>query len=210
MWGICGGSGSGKTTLTRRLRARLGDDEVSVLNFDHYYRDLSHLTPDQRRVINYDHPDAFDHELFIGHLDQLSAGGGVEVPVYDFSTHTRDGSFEAVAAAPLVVVEGILLLAFPEVAARLDLTVFLDVPEPVRLRRRIRRDTSERGRDPDDVRRQFAATVAPMHDAYVQPCRDRADLIFGPEVDYEAVVDELLSRAPSRFSRASLRWGPEP
>lgn len=210
MWGICGGSGSGKTTLTRRLRARLGDGEVSVLNFDHYYRDLSHLTPDQRRVINYDHPDALDHELFIGHLDQLSAGGGVEVPVYDFSTHTRDGRFEAVAAAPLIVVEGILLFAFPEVAARLDLTVFLDVPEPVRLRRRILRDTSERGRDPDDVRRQFEATVVPMHGAYVQPHRGRADLIFGPEVDYEAVVDELLSRAPSRFSRAFLRWGPEP
>lgn len=210
MWGICGGSGSGKTTLTRRLRARLGDGAVSVLNFDHYYRDLSHLTPDQRRVRNYDHPDALDHELFIGHLHRLSAGGGVEVPVYDFSTHTRDGSFEAVAAAPLAVVEGILLLAFPEVAARLDLTVFLDVPEPVRLQRRILRDTSERGRDPAGVRRQFAATVAPMHDAYVQPCRDRADLIFGPEVDYEAVVDELVSRAPSRLSRTFLRWGPEP
>ena len=194
MWGICGGSGSGKTTLTRRLRARLGDGAVSVLNFDHYYRDLSHLTPDQRRDCNYDHPDALDHELFIGHLDRLSAGSGVEVPVYDFSTHTRTGSFEPVAAAPLAVVEGILLFAFPEVASRLDLTVFLDVPEPVRLQRRILRDTSERGRDPGGVRRQFEATVAPMHDAYVQPHRDKADLIFGPKVDYEAVVDELVAR----------------
>lgn len=194
MWGICGGSGSGKTTLTRRLRARLGDGAVSVLNFDHYYRDLSHLTPDQRRGCNYDHPDALDHKLFIGHLDRLSAGCGVEVPVYDFSTHTRTGSFEPVAAAPLAVVEGILLFAFPEVASQLDLTVFLDVPEPVRLQRRILRDTSERGRDPGGVRRQFAATVAPMHDAYVQPHRDKADLIFGPEVDYEAVVDELVAR----------------
>lgn len=194
MWGICGGSGSGKTTLTRRLRARLGHGAVSVLNFDHYYRDLSHLTPDQRRGCNYDHPDALDHELFIGHLDRLSAGSGVEVPVYDFSTHTRTGRLEAVAAAPLAVVEGILLFAFPEVASRLDLTVFFDVPEPVRLQRRILRDTSERGRDPDGVRRQFEATVAPMHDAYVQPHRDKADLIFGPEVDYEAVVNELVAR----------------
>ncbi len=194
MWGICGGSGSGKTTLTRRLRARLGDGAMSVLNFDDYYRDLSHLAPEQRRGRNYDHPDALDHELFIGHLDRLSAGGDVEVPVYDFSTHTRSGRYETVAAAPLVVAEGILLLAFPEVASRLDLTVFLDVPEPVRLQRRIRRDTSERGRDPDDVRRQFAATVAPMHVAYVQPHRDRADLIFGPEVDYEAVADKLAAR----------------
>ncbi len=194
VWGICGGSGSGKTTLTRRLRARLGDGEVSVLNFDAYYRDLSHLAPDQRRGRNYDHPDALDHELFIAHLDRLAAGSGVEVPVYDFSTHTRNGSYEAVPAAPLVAAEGILLFAFPEVASRLDLTVFLDVPEPVRLRRRIRRDTTERGRDPEGVRRQFAATVAPMHDAFVQPHRDRADLIFGPEVDYEAVVDELTAR----------------
>lgn len=194
MWGICGGSGSGKTTLTRRLRARLGDGEVSVLNFDAYYRDLSHLAPAERRGRNYDHPDALDHELFIAHLNRLAAGVGVEVPVYDFSTHTRSGSYESVPAAPLVAAEGILLLAFPEVAARLDLTVFLDVPEPVRLRRRIRRDTTERGRDPEGVRRQFAATVAPMHDAHVQPHRDRADLIFGPEIDYEAVVDELVAR----------------
>ncbi len=193
MWGICGGSGSGKTTLTRRLRARLGERSVSVLNFDAYYRDLSHVTPNERSLRNYDHPDALDHKLFIGHLDSLRAGIGIELPVYDFATHTLNGHAESVAAAPLVVVEGILLFAFPEVVSRLGLTVFLDVPEPVRLQRRIRRDVAERGREPDDVRHQFAATVRPMHDIFVQPHLDEADLVVKFGEPYEVILEKLES-----------------
>ena len=190
VFGICGGSGAGKTTLTRCLIERLDAAEASVLAFDAYYRDMSHLPFAERRRRNYDHPDSLDSDLFLRHLDALKRGIDVEVPVYDFSTHTLSGSFERVAAAPLLLVEGILLLAFEEVAAQLDYSIFMDVPEDVRLRRRIHRDMSERGRPEDHVRRQFAATVAPMHDAYVQPSRHRADLIADC-LDSDSLADEL-------------------
>ena len=116
----------------------------------------------------------------------------MDVPVYDFATHTLSGRFERVTAARLLLVEGILLLAFEEVAARLDCSIFLDVPEELRLQRRIQRDMSERGRPEDHVRRQFAATVAPMHDAYVQPSRHRADRVL-TSADVDELADELVA-----------------
>ena len=192
MFGICGGSGAGKTTLTRRLLERFGEREVSVLAFDAYYRDLSHLPFAERRRGNFDHPDSLDSDLFLQHLDALRHGIDVDVPVYDFSTHTFSGRFEHVAAAPVLLVEGILLLAFEEVASRLDYSIFIDVPEDVRLRRRIHRDVTERGRPEDHVRRQFAATVAPMHDAFVQPSRHRADRIVAG-TGAEELADELMT-----------------
>ena len=192
VFGICGGSGAGKTTLTGRLIERLGDGEASVLAYDAYYRDLSHLPLAERRRRNYDHPDSLDSELFLEHLDALRRGVGVDVPVYDFSTHTLSGRFERVAAAPVLLVEGILLLALAGAVERLDYSVFLDVPEDTRLQRRVHRDMTERGRPEDHVRRQFAATVAPMHDAYVQPSRHRADRILGT-ADPDALADELIA-----------------
>lgn len=193
VFGICGGSGAGKTTLTGRLLERLGAD-ASVLAFDAYYRDHSHLPFAERRLCNYDHPDSLDSELFLEHLDALKAGAGVDVPVYDFSTHTLSGRFERVEAAPVLLVEGILLLALAEAVDRLDYSVFLDVPEEIRLQRRIHRDMTERGRPEDHVRRQFAATVAPMHDAYVQPSRHRADRILAAaSVGADQLTDELTA-----------------
>ena len=191
--GICGGSGAGKTTLTSRVVDRLGGQGVSVLAFDAYYRDLSHLPPEERHDRNYDHPDALDHELFVSHLDSLRSGRDVDVPVYDFATHTLTGRFDRVAAAPLVLVEGILLLASADVRKRLDYTVFLDAPRNVRLERRIRRDVAERSRQPDHVRRQFAATVSPMYHAYVKPYRHLADRVAANgEPGYDR-VEELAS-----------------
>ncbi len=191
VFGICGGSGAGKTTLTRRLIERLGQREVSVLAFDAYYRDLSHLPFAERRGGNFDHPDSLDSDLFLEHLDALRAGRDVDVPVYDFATHTFSGRFQRVAAAPVLLVEGILLLAFREVTSRLDHSIFLDVPEDLRLQRRIHRDMTERGRPEDHVRRQFAATVAPMHDAFVQPNRHRADQIV-TTAEMDDVAQELM------------------
>ena len=171
---------------------RLGPQGVSVLAFDAYYRDLSHLPFSERRSRNFDHPEALDSDLFLQHLDALRQGIDVDVPVYDFSTHTLSGRFERVAATRLLLVEGILLLAFEEVEARLDCSIFLDVPEELRLQRRIQRDVAERGRPEDHVRRQFAATVAPMHDAHVQPSRHRADrIVHSTEVDQ--LTDELMT-----------------
>ena len=202
VFGICGGSGAGKTTLTRRLIERLGDGEASVLAYDAYYRDLSHLPFAERRRRNYDHPDSLDSELFLEHLDALRRGVGVDVPVYDFLTHTLSGRFERVEAARLLLVEGILLLALADAVERLDYSVFLDVPEDTRLRRRIHRDMTERGRPEDHVRRQFAATVAPMHDAYVQPSRHRADRIVGP-ADADSLADEIMAMLVPAMAPAS-------
>lgn len=203
VFGICGGSGAGKTTLTSRLIERLGDAEATVLAYDAYYRDLSHLPFAERRRRNYDHPDSLDSELFLEHLDALRRGISVDVPVYDFSTHTLSGRFERVEAARLLLVEGILLLTLAEAVERLDYSVFLDVPEDVRLQRRIHRDMTERGRPEDHVRRQFAATVAPMHDAYVQPSRHRADRIVDA-LDCVSLADELVAMlAPATAAAGS-------
>ena len=192
VFGICGGSSAGKTTLTRHLLERLDERDVSVLAFDAYYRDLSHLPFTERRRGNFDHPDSLDRDLFLQHLDALRHGIDVDVPIYDFSTHTLTGRFERVEAAPLLLVEGILLLAFEEVLERLDYSIFMDVPEEVRLQRRIHRDVTERGRPEDHVRRQFAATVAPMHDAYVQPSRHQADWIVA-SAGADELADELTA-----------------
>ena len=192
VFGICGGSGAGKTTLTRRLLERFGERDVSILAFDAYYRDLGHLPFAERRRRNFDHPDSLDGDLFLQHLDALRQGSDVDVPVYDFSSHTHSGRFERVRAAPLLLVEGILLLAFEEAAGRLDYSIFMDVPEEVRLQRRIHRDVTERGRPEDHVRRQFAATVVPMHDAYVQPSRRRADRIVA-STGADELADELMT-----------------
>ena len=191
--GISGGSGAGKTTLAVHVIQRLGIDRVSPLAFDAYYRDLSHITMQERMLVNYDHPDSLDHELFTEHLAALRAGRSIEVPEYDFATHCRTGACLHVEARELVVLDGILLLAFPDVRELLDYAVFIDVPEDIRLERRIKRDVAHRGRRPDDVRRQFAATVAPMHDRYVQPHRDSADRVVGVDEDLEVVADETAA-----------------
>lgn len=192
--GISGGSGAGKTTLTKHLLARLGADQVSVLAFDSYYRDQGHLSPADRALVNYDHPDSLDHQRFAADVAAVRAGETIAAPVYDFATHTRTADVVVIEPRPIVIIEGILLLSFPEIVTSLDLAVFIDVPEPVRLERRIKRDIAERGREPDDVRRQFAATVAPMHDQYVEPYRHLAHRTVELHEDYGPVADELIAQ----------------
>ncbi|MDE0066609.1 MAG: uridine kinase [Acidimicrobiaceae bacterium] len=189
--GICGGSGAGKTTLVGELTRCLGPDRVSSVAFDAYYRDLSHITMQERMQVNYDHPDSLDHELFVEHLRGLRDARTVEVPVYDFATHTRTGEAIVVEPKPVVILDGILLLNFSEISALLDLAVFIDAPEAVRLERRARRDVLERGRDADDVHRQFWETVAPMHDRFVQPSAKHADRVVALDEKPEAAASEL-------------------
>jgi uridine kinase len=194
LYGICGGSGAGKTTLAVELIRRIGVDRVSVLAFDAYYRDLSHMPIEARMQVNYDHPDSLDNELFARHLADLRAGVSIEVPEYDFATHTRTGATIPVRAEEVVVVEGILLFSFPGIHDLLDHAVFIDVPEDIRLERRVLRDVRDRGRDADDVRRQFREFVAPMHDQHVQPFRKHADRIVTVDEDLVDVAVGLLGQ----------------
>ena len=189
--GICGGSGAGKTTLSVEVISRLGADRVSVLALDAYYHDLSHMTMHERMQVNYDHPESLDNELFARHLSALRSGRSVDVPEYDFATHTRTGATERVEAREIVLVEGILLFCFPGIHDLLDHAVFIDVPEPIRLERRIMRDVAERGRDAEDVKRQFCEFVAPMHDRHVQPYRHLADRVVTVDEDLHEVAEDL-------------------
>ncbi len=193
MVGVVGGSGAGKTTLVRGLVDRLGSD-ASVLWFDEYYHDLVHLDPAERAVVNFDHPDSLDVDLLVAHLAALLAGRPAEVPVYDFSTHTRTGRTRLVQPGPVVVVDGILVLAFPAIRECLDISVFVEAPAEVRLTRRLDRDVRERGRTPESVRAQFAATVTPMHEAFVSPCRAFADLVLDGQGDLSENLDLILDR----------------
>jgi uridine kinase len=165
-----------------------------VLWFDEYYHDLVHLDPAERAVVNFDHPDSLDVDLLVAHMAALLAGRPAEVPVYDFSTHTRTGRTRLVQPGPVVVVDGILVLAFPAIRECLDISVFVEAPAEVRLTRRLDRDVRERGRTPESVRAQFAATVAPMHEAFVSPCRAFADLVLDGQGDLSANLDLILDR----------------
>lgn len=176
--GITGGSGSGKTTLARALAEALGPERVASLSLDAYYRDRSDLPPAARVELNYDLPEAFDRELFVGHLRALRGGRAVCPPAYCFETHRRVGQAPPVEPRDLVLIDGILLLHDPEVRSLLDFSIYLDAPSMVRLARRITRDTAERGRSAAAVIRQYTTTVVPAHTAYVEPTKAVADLVL--------------------------------
>lgn len=176
---IAGGSGSGKTSLTRALVERLGPRECAVLDHDSYYRDLSHLPPAARAETNFDHPESLESELLARHVDELRAGRPVDRPCYDFTTHTRTPVKRRIEPRPVIVCEGILLLAVPELRLAFDLRVYIDTPPDVRALRRVQRDIVERGRTVESVVHQYLATVRPMHERFVEPARDTADLVLG-------------------------------
>ncbi len=194
VWGICGGTGSGKSTLVALLEAALPLGAVSVLHFDAYYRDMAHLPATTRAGLNFDHPDSLEAGLLADQIDALLAGRSVQMPVYDFSTHARLPRTDRVEPSGLIIVEGILIFAFPELRARFSHSVFLDVPEQVRLERRIARDMVARGRTEESVRRQFAATVGPMHREFVQPTAALASQVVAYGTDFDDVVAGLVVR----------------
>ncbi len=175
--GIAGGSGSGKTTVVERVRQIVGP-RVAILPMDNYYRDLGHLPFEERQKTNYDHPDAFDNDLLLAHLDALIAGHPVEMPLYSFTEHRRLPQTQRVDPGPVIVVEGILALFDPELRARMDLKVFVDADPDVRFIRRLIRDIEERGRSVESVVKQYLDTVRPMHLTFVEPSKRYADLII--------------------------------
>ena len=175
--GIAGGSGSGKTTVVERIVTALVPRPVARVQHDAYYHDYRHLAPDERAKVNFDHPDALDTGLLVRHLDDLAEGRPIEVPRYDFATHTRTEDTEPVAHAPVVIVDGILVLAEPELRTRMDVKIFVDTDADLRFMRRMRRDLSERSRTLDSVVSQYEETVRPMHLEFVEPSKRYADVI---------------------------------
>ena len=197
--GVAGGTGSGKTTLTRALLDRFSG-QSSVVFMDNYYKDQSHLTWDERVVTNYDAPEAFDVELMAEHLRQLRAGHAIDCPVYNFAEHNRAAETIRVEPSPVLVVEGILLFALPELTEQLDIKLFVDTDADVRILRRIQRDVVERGRSLASVEEQYLKTVKPMHELYVDPSKRSADLII-PEGGRNIVaLDTLINRIEREVS----------
>lgn len=197
---IAGGSGSGKTSLTRALVGLLGPQECAVLDHDSYYRDLSHLPPSGRAEANFDHPESLESDLLAHHIAELRAGRAIERPCYDFATHTRTKVTRRIEPRPVIVCEGILLLAAPELDQAFDLRVFVDTPADVRVLRRVQRDIVERGRTVDSVAQQYLATVRPMHERFVEPARSTADLLLAwqhtPQQWAATVLATLRGRLP--------------
>ena len=190
MIGIAGGTGSGKTTITDCLVERFGGN-VSVVHHDNYYRAHHNLPYQERCLLNYDHPDAFDTDLMVEHLRRLRAGESVECPVYDYSIHDRTDQTVRIEPTGVIIVEGILIYTDPRLCELLDLKIFVDTDADVRILRRIERDVEERGRSLKSVINQYLTTVKPMHEQFVEPSKRRADVII-PEGGQNLVALEMV------------------
>lgn len=199
--GICGGTGSGKTTIARSIVATIGREKVILIEQDSYYRNLADMPLDERHQANFDHPDSIDSDLLYNHLKRLKGGDTVEMPVYDFKTHTRSGETELLEPKPVVLVEGILIFAEPRIAGLLDLKVFVDTPDDIRFIRRLKRDINERGRTMDSVIAQYYRTVRPMHHEFVEPSKRTADIIIPEGAETGISVEFLCSIVREKVSR---------
>lgn len=188
--GIAGGTGSGKTTITRLLSERFGKD-VSVIYYDNYYKAHDDLTYDERAKINYDCPDAFDTELFLEDVAKLKRGEDVLCPVYDYTVHNRSNQTLLIKSAPVILLEGILLLSYERIRDLLDIKIFVDTDADVRILRRIMRDVKERKRSLESVVEQYLTTVKPMHEMYVEPSKRYANIII-PEGGHNMVAVNML------------------
>jgi len=199
--GVAGGSSSGKTTVAERLAELAGTRHLALLKLDSYYVDLSDRPLVDRESFNFDHPDAFDWPLLNDHLAALSAGASVPVPIYDYVQYNRSGEARVVHPAPIVVVEGILVLWEPTLRDRFDLKVFVDTDADIRLIRRIRRDARERGRSAESVMEQYLTTVRPAHEQFIEPSKRYADVIVPQGGLNRPALDVLLARVQQLASR---------
>lgn len=198
--GVAGGTGSGKTTVARTLLDRIGRTAITFLQHDAYYRDLGHLPLEEREKVNFDHPDSLETGLLVEHLGRLREGEAVEVPVYDFTRHTRSGETVTAEPNPVIMVEGILVLAEKELRETMDVKVYVDTAADLRFIRRLRRDIQERGRTLDSVIDQYRNYVRPMHLEFVEPSKRHADVIV-PEGGFNAVALDLLADHVARRIR---------
>lgn len=189
--GVAGGTASGKSTLVRQLQEAFVEEQVVTLCHDYYYKAHDELSLEERAQLNYDHPDAFDTEMMIEHIRQLKAGETIHRPVYSFSEHNRLAQTVAVAPAQVIIIDGILILDNRELRELMDMKVYVDTDDDVRLARRLVRDVQERGRDMNSVLRQYFSTVKPMHRDFVEPSKRYANIII-PEGGFNSVALSLL------------------
>lgn len=190
--GIAGGTGSGKTTVVNKILQGLNAEGVNVLSQDNYYHDNQHLTLAEREMLNYDHPKSIDFELLKNHVKILKKGESIQQPVYSFVTHSRTGDHVLVEPKNVLIVEGILVLTHPELLKEFDLKVFVHADSDERLIRRIRRDTQERGRDLNEVLHRYQTTLKPMHQEFIEPSKNEADLIV-PNMRQNSVAIDFLT-----------------
>jgi uridine kinase len=191
--GIAGGTGSGKTTLAHRIQKAFPGQSV-LISQDSYYKDIGHLPLEVREKTNFDHPNSLDFDLMVHHLQQLKEGNAIEKPVYNFHTHSPEKFTETVEPNKIIIVEGILIFAVPEVCEKCDLKLFVDTDDDVRLLRRIDRDMHERSRTFESVRIQYLTTVKPMHEAFVQPSKKEADLIVPRGGKNKLALDLIIAK----------------
>ena len=189
--GIAGGSGSGKTLVARRIVEELGSDKVIIIQQDSYYNDLGHLTLEERKKQNFDHPDAFDHQYLIDQLKNLLVGKSIDQPIYDYAIHSRKKETRRIGEHVIIVLEGILILLDPGLRRLMDIKVYVDTDADVRLIRRIRRDVTERDRSLESILDQYENSVRPMQLQFVEPTKRYADIIL-PEGGFNLVAVDLL------------------
>ena len=189
--GVAGGTGSGKTTVAAEILQRVGPDRIAYIQHDAYYRDQSHLPLAERARVNYDHPDSLESELMVQHLRRLREGHPVEVPIYDFTTHTRRPETRRVDPRRVILVEGILIFADRALREMMDVKIYVDTDPDIRFIRRLQRDLAERGRSMESVVQQYLSTVRPMHLEFVEPSKRYADIII-PEGGFNVVALDMV------------------
>ena len=192
--GIAGGSGSGKTTVVKKLIEALPEDSISVVSQDAYYWDNGSLSPEAKKEINFDHPDAIEWDLLVKHLDMLKRGETIPMPIYTYVTCARSKEVIPVKPTEVVIVEGILIMTCPELVKRLDIKIFVDTDGDDRLMRIIKRDIEERGRTVSDVLRHYETFVKPMHNQFIEPTKRLADIIIPQGGSNQVAIDIMASR----------------
>ena len=195
--GIAGGTGSGKTTLTNNLKRHFGD-QITVVYHDNYYKRHDEMTYEERCLLNYDIPEAFDTQMFVQHLKQLKTNLPIDCPVYDYTIHNRSDQVVRIEPQKVIIVEGILVLESRELCDLMDIKVFVDTDADTRILRRAMRDMKERARSIESITQQYLTTVKPMHEKYVEPSKKNADIIV-PEGGMNQVALDLLTHKIENF-----------
>lgn len=201
--GVAGGSGSGKSTVTEHIVSAIGSEQVAVIIQDNYYRDLAHLTPEQRRKVNFDHPDSFDWELMLKHIDDLANGLPIEMPTYDYARDTRSVETITVLPAPIIVIEGLFALLDSKMCKYMALRIYVDTADDIRFIRRLERDIVERGRTTESVIKQYLESVRPMHRQFIEPSKRNAHIII-PHGANKAALEMIVARVKAAINNDEL------